>query len=920
MSGTSESPTLETAYKEFLADLWIRRLRIICVLGIICVSSGTILDWNIYPDYFYQFLEIRTVTVLLFGVMLALFYTKWAFAYYQSLGLVFVILPIWHLSAMIALSNGIFSPYYIGEILVIMGASLLLPWVFGECLAACIVTWFFYFAACLTNSTLIPGQDFSNRGVMASNAFFMVIFPLIALASSHVTAGSRYREFKLRFDLDQNKRELEISYHKLAALDDAKSQFFAHISHELRTPLTLILSPLDDLRTTLPAALNGKFRETLDLMYGNAMRLLSLINDLLELIRLDEGKLKLDLKPVSLRTVLLGLISSMRAVAEKGRVSIEADFANESPLMVSADADRLEKVFINLLFNAIKFTPEDGHVRVKASEDASSVVVQIEDTGIGIAEEKLTAVFERFWQDDENPIGAAHGTGIGLALVRQLVELHSGTVSVSSRKGAGSVFTVRLPKQLEASYGNSIETAPANDAWLTDLYRKAQRFQSEPDASKQSTASQFASNPAKHTLLLVEDEVDMQRYLADELGRDYNVLVAADGEAGYNLAVSCQPEIVLTDLMLPKIDGITLCGRIKSSPSILPSKIVLLTARADDRTKLSALEAGADDFVTKPFSMVELKTRLANLLLTSQLERELQKQNQTLEQTLTQLRAAETQLIQTERLSALGNLSAGIMHEINNPVNFMLTAIHFLRSKTTGASNEISETIVDIENGLKRVRDIIADLKGFAYGSSSVAKIECDPEKILRTAKRLLAHDLSYDVELKESIVAGARPCANENQMVQLVVNLIQNAIHATRSNPSRNKPRLVGVRMGAEKGRYEISVQDNGTGIPKDHENKIFDPFFTTKPVGEGTGLGLSICHTIVKGHQGRIFATSDPGEGTKFVVQLPALHPAGLEAAVSIPNSSQQIEPGRDAKGLLDKPHSLLDFSSKARSSTET
>ncbi|MDA1273116.1 MAG: ATP-binding protein [Verrucomicrobia bacterium] len=912
--------TLDSAYEKFVADLWIRRTRVLCILAIISIAAGAVLDWAIYTELFIEFVEIRLITNLLLGLLLAVLYFRPAHAYHRVLGLCWMVLPIWHLTLMIAISDGIVSPYYIGIILVIMGASLFMPWTIGECSVAFSVTWCFYASACLANWLFMPGQGAPNQSALANNAFFMAIFPLIGLAASHVSSGSRYREFKLRFDLDQNKRELEISYHKLAALDDAKSQFFAHISHELRTPLTLILSPLDDLRTTLPAALNGKFRETLDLMYGNALRLLSLINDLLELIRLDEGKLKLDLKPVSLRTVLLGLISSMRAVAEKGRVSIEADFANESPLMVNADADRLEKVFINLLFNAIKFTPEDGHVRVKASEDASSVVVQIEDTGIGISEEKLTAVFERFWQDDENPIGAAHGTGIGLALVRQLVELHAGSVSVSSRKGAGSVFTVRLPKQLEASNENAVETAPRNDAWLTDLYRKAQRFQSESDVSKRSAVSPFASNPAKHTLLLVEDEVDMQRYLADELGRDYNVLVAADGEAGYNLAASCQPEIVLTDLMLPKIDGITLCGRIKSSPSILPSKIVLLTARADDRTKLSALEAGADDFVTKPFSMVELKTRLANLLLTSQLERELQKQNQTLEQTLTQLRAAETQLIQTERLSALGNLSAGIMHEINNPVNFMLTAIHFLRSKTTDASNEISETIVDIENGLKRVRDIIADLKGFAYGSSSVAKIECDPEKILRTAKRLLAHDLSYEVELKESIVAGARPCANENQMVQLVVNLIQNAIHATRSNPSRNKPRLVGVRMGAEKGRYEISVQDNGTGIPKDHENKIFDPFFTTKPVGEGTGLGLSICHTIVKGHQGRIFATSDPGEGTKFVVQLPALHPAGLEAAVSIPNSSQQIEPGRDAKGLLDKTHSLLDSSTEARSSTET
>jgi signal transduction histidine kinase len=897
MSSSTGTPSLQGSYDQFVADLWIRRTRILCIIAIISIASGIVLDFFLYRNHFAEFVTIRILSCLLLGLLLGTLFTPPARKIHRALGLCWLALPIWHLSLMIAISDGVVSPYYIGNILVIMGASLFLPWTLLECLTACCLTWGMYAAACLANWIWMPGQGDPHGFAAVNNAFFMALFPLIVLAASHFSSQSRYREFKLRFDLDQNKRELELSYQKLSALDHAKSQFFAHISHELRTPLTLILSPLDQLRTSPPPGFDDNLRSTIEIMHGNALRLLSLINDLLDLIRLDEGKLRLDLKPVPLRTLLLGLVDSMRGAAERGQVRLESDLPDDSSFTVQADADRLEKIFINLLFNALKFTPPGGTVRLEGSDDATGVTVRVCDTGIGISETKLDAVFETFWQEEDSSLGAAAGAGIGLALVKQLVELHSGTVEVSSRKGEGATFTVRLPKQLRASNQERATSEPAGEPWLSDLYRKAQRHQRQPSSAPLPQIGHAEPNRAQHTLLLVEDEADMQHYLAKELGHDYNVLIAADGESAYELALAHQPEIILTDLMLPKVDGITLCSRIKSSPSILPSRIILLTARADDRTKLAALEAGADDFVTKPFSMVELKTRLANLLLTSQLERELQNQNQTLEQTLNQLRAAESQLIQTERLSALGNLSAGIMHEINNPVNFMLTATHFLKTQTRGTSDEITETVNDIEGGLRRIRDIIADLKGFAYGSTSNSKIECDPDKILRTSKRLLAQDLNSDLGLEESVEPGTRPNGNENQLVQLIVNLLQNAIHATLSNRSRGTPRKVSIRMGTHQGRYEISVRDNGPGIPKDIQNKVFDPFFTTKPVNEGTGLGLSICHTIVRGHQGRIFATSNPGEGTEFVVQLPAHHSDPLIPQPCDSDVDHRVSPPSDA-----------------------
>ncbi|MBI4658057.1 MAG: response regulator [Verrucomicrobia bacterium] len=872
-SARSTEAAFQSAYSAYVEDLWIRRTKVLCLIAIGAIASGIPLDYFVYGDrgLFYPFLAIRLVTDILMAGLYVLLQTPSARKYHKALGFTWMALPVAHLTAMIGLADGVVSTYYIGNVLVVIGACLLMPWTFVECLAACLMTWFMYAAACSANWVANGPPSDTQIPQAFYNSFFTVVFSAVGLASSHVAEGFRQREFRLRFDLDQKKKELEGSYQKLAELDRAKTHFFANISHELRTPLTLILSPLDQLRSTPEIEAKPKVRDVLDIIYSNAMRLLALINDLLDLVRLDETKLALHLERVDLKELLPGLVDSMRGAAEKAQLNLETAFEETSSLLVSADKDQMEKVFINLLFNAIKFTHPGGLVRVAGRQENGTVIIEVHDTGIGIAEDKIDQVFSRFWQEDGSSTRTRQGTGIGLALVKELVELHHGTVSVQSRKGVGSTFTVRLP----AGEGSIPQTGtePQTDAWVADLFRRAQWYHEDPSLNEKPPAEAVSPklDVRKHTLLLVEDEAAMQRFLVLELQGTYNVVVASDGQTGFELAQSHQPKLILTDMMLPKMDGITLCKKLKASPTLLPARIVLLTARADDRTKLAALEAGADDFLVKPFSTVELKTRLANLLLTAQLERELHSQNQVLESTLKQLRAAEAQLIQTERLSALGNLSAGIMHEINNPINFMLTAVHFLKSSLPDASEDAKDTVGDIEGGLKRIRDIIADLKGFAYGGASITVAECDPEKIMRTARRLLAHEVTHEIEFEESIVKGTKFVGNENQLVQLIVNLVQNALHATSANPAKNRPRRIRVRMEPAGDHFLLAVWDNGIGIPPENLPKLFDPFFTTKPVGEGMGLGLSICHTIVKQHHGQISVASSLDAYTEFTVKLP-------------------------------------------------
>lgn len=889
MSTALQSDLLLETYRKHQDQLIVHRLKIACVLSIIIVPAAASMDWVMYPKLFAIFFINRLACALLLGVILFLLFKPFARSKAHSLAQVWVNIMLGYNAVMILLSDGVLSPYYAGLNLVVLGACVLLPWTFGENLAACLSSLIWYFLACSVNWLV--------RGPPEADPWFATFFNNTFLTLSNIaicgTAGYfaeqlRFRDFRLQYELDQNqkalaesygeleknKRALEESYQKLEDLSHAKTLFFANISHELRTPLTLILSPLDGLRRLPGLSRDEKVQGTLDLMYQNGLRLLALINDLLDLVRLERHQFELRLEPVDLKHLLPGVVSAMRGVAERCGQSMEIDLDASASLVVQADKDRLEKVFINLLFNAVKFTPEGGFIRVSAAPEDGSVRVEIQDSGIGIAEENLPQVFGRFWQEDNSATRARPGTGIGLALVKEIVELHHGTVSVTSQKGAGSTFGVRLPRSNELPVARVEEKK--DDAWLAELYRKAQYMQGEIIAPAESSSESKSSGGYKPTLLIIEDEMDMQRFLAAELREAYSVILASDGSTGWDLAHKHQPKLIITDMMLPQIDGITLCRKLRSSPSLLPTKIIVLTAHADDQTKLSALQAGADDFLTKPFSTVELKTRLANLLLTSQLERELQSQNQALEAALRQLRAAETQLVQNARLSALGSLSAGIMHEINNPVNFLLTATHYLKTSLPQDASDAQSTAKDIQDGLERIRDIIADLKNFAYGGAPAAKGECDPAKILRTTKRLLASEIKEDVLVEERVDNRVPLFGNENQLVQLLVNVLQNALHATAKNAAQKKPRKLKIRMEPASELFLISVWDNGTGISKENQAKIFDPFFTTKEVGAGMGLGLSISHTIVKQHGGEISVKSEPGQFTEFMIQLPLSDPA--------------------------------------------
>ena len=865
----SNYPDLWPIYEEERAALLTQRATVVCALCVIFVPMGFFLDRFAYPNLTSVFGLIRGACEGLMLTFLLLLIAPTGKRLGPLLGLFWTVPMVLYVSMMIAISDGIMSPYYIGIAMVVITGCLILPWTFSETLSVTVFTSVTYVWACYyswghSGSTFEEGQ----LRLAVTNGFLMAIIMMICPISSFFTSRLRFHDFRLQYELDLSKKELQESYCQLEELDRAKSRFFANISHELRTPLTLIISPIEKLQGVLQRSDDSGAKDALRLMHGNAMRLLSLINDLLDLVRLEDGKLKLRREPIDLASFLPGLVSEVAEFAKENNLSIHYEGDDSGGHTVFADRSQLEKVFLNLLFNAIKFTPEGGSIRIRSRRDGDRIVASVSDTGVGISEVDSKAVFTRFWQDDSAGSRVKQGTGIGLALVREIVELHGGEVGVDSVVGEGTSFTVKL----EACRADTPSTpiSEKNEPWLEELYRKAKVSEGAIRKSIVEVEKIAGDDLSKHTILVVEDEADMRDFLRLELEGNYNVIIAGDGRQGFELATKVRPDLILTDMMLPEMDGVTLCSKIKSSPTPLPTKIVLLTAKADEKTKIDALKAGADDFLTKPFSSLELRTRLANILLNARLERQLQTQNITLQTTLDKLRETEAQLIQTERLSALGNLSAGIMHEINNPINFMLTAIHVLRQILDKPSEEVKETVDDIDDGLKRIRDIIADLRGFAYDAGPSKKNLCVPADVVSPVRRLLAGQIPEDVNLSEDIEENSQFLGNPSQITQLILNLLQNAIHATENNHRFGKKREISLTMREIDTGYLIAVRDNGKGISTENRKKVFDPFFSTKDVGKGMGLGLSICHTIVKNHQGKLTVDSQPGIFTEFRVEL--------------------------------------------------
>jgi signal transduction histidine kinase len=889
-AASPRSPAQEAGDAEFRVafaanerEVRIRTGKLACALVIALMPVGSIYDLAVLPPgsvLVARFFWYRILCSLAVGVVFGLHYADLGMRHYRVLQHFIVLLPAATLGWMIHKCDLESAPYYAALNLILVALSAVGHWNWRDSLVSTVIVIVVYL---LAESPTLSGS------VLFSNLYFLLLTGVIVLAGNRVFNELANREFLSRYELDRSRRTLEETNRKLVELDRVKNRFFANISHELRTPLTLLLAPLESLLNARTLRLDPTVLDHLQTMHANSLRLLRLINDLLDLVRLEAGKMEVRRQPVVLDDFVRGLLSAVKKVANDRRIRLTGTVAT-SVGRVLTDVDKLEKILLNLLFNALKFTPAGGGVEIEAWREGDELVVRVSDNGMGIPQDKQPFVFQRFWQGDVSAQRKYQGAGIGLALVKELTEIQDGRVEVESQPGLGTKFTLRLPylpapaTPLPAapvpagapSAAPAAETPPTlSGEWLAALYRRAEMqpsFGLLQNSVRPVPAGLRANLPR---LLIADDEPDMLRFLKEQLLADFEVLEAVDGEQALALAAQFLPEAVLCDMMMPEKDGLTVCRQLRQRTATKSIPVLLITARADEETKLAALEAGANDFLTKPFSMTELRVRLRNLVNGSRLQRQLTRQNQTLESTLTQLKETETQLVSAEKMASLGRLSAGLMHEVSNPLNFMKTTVHVLRTRAAaipdGARKEFVEILTDMDDGLARVQGIVGDLRRFAHPDPSMRE-GVRVEEVVAVALRFLGHELGDGVKLETALEPAHAVFANRNQLVHVLINLLQNSLYAVRRKayPPDEGPR-VWIESAADRDVDRLVVRDNGPGVRAEHLDKLFEPFFTTKEVGEGVGLGLSICYRIVEQHHGRIAVDSRPGEFCRFTIELP-------------------------------------------------
>lgn len=870
------SQTQESEWKQFEKSEAVHRRQSYqraAVLATVFIIAAASLDWVVFREQFSTFFVARLITgalllLVLFGLKVTTNQTL-----FRVLGHCVALLPLLVIDWMIHRTGGGSSPYYGGLCTVLVGATLILRWpTTDSVINAVICVGGYLYISLILHDNADPGDVFTHT-------YFMFVTAVFACVGTYFYNDIRFREFLLVQEVELAKEKVENTNQQLRAIDETKSRFFANLSHELRTPLTLILGPTENLRGLLKPNSDPLCDEYLDTIEENGYRLLRLINDILDLVKLDSGESPPRPESVDVREFIDGMVSNLKPIASLKSVSISSRSNVSSMPVVWLDRDRLEKIILNLAVNAVKFTKAGGSITLSTEVQDDKIRFTVADTGQGMSAEDVENVFVRFWQADMSAKRKHRGAGIGLSLVKSLTESMEGDVTVNSRLGEGTIFDVLLPAT-EPPKGVSADDGIAKEKDILERFNEQARSRTD----RLSTAQSIEADTIEHQpleevknnngferrkrVLVADDEEAMRHFITRQLGQ-YDLVEARDGEEAWKLAQNQKPDLVILDLMMPGLDGIEVTRKIRSSDTLSRVPVILITAQASESPRLEALEAGVNDFISKPFSTVELSVRAKNLLNSAEFEVKLADNNERLEEAYGQLKEQESLLVQTEKLSSLGRMSAGIVHEVNNPLNYTKTALHALETFKTVVPEDEREDYLDVlgdaREGVQRVIGIVSDLRSFTRGDSALTD-DVGLKDVVESARRLSSSAMSgmkFVADIDENISVEG----NEGQLCQLLVNFFQNSVRAIEVKGEGGGEISVRTEV-LDDDSVKLVVRDNGCGIPEDIQSQIFDPFFTQNDVGEGMGLGLSICHRIVKQHNATISMDSKLNEFTEFAV----------------------------------------------------
>ncbi|MBA2251077.1 MAG: response regulator [Nitrospirales bacterium] len=809
----------------------------------------------------------------------------------------------------------------------------------------------------------------------------------------------------------------------LVELDRAKTAFFSNVSHEFRTPLTLMLGPLEDILNEATEASPDRLREQLSPVYRNSLRLLKLVNTLLDFSRIEAGRMVARYEPTDIAALTADLASVFRSAVERAHLRLTVDCPPLSA-PVYVDHEMWEKIVLNLLSNAFKYTFE-GQIVVALQERDGHAELRVRDTGIGIPADELPKIFTRFHRV-QGAQGRTHeGSGIGLALVQELVKCHGGSITVESVPNHGTTFTVRIPLGREHLPAERIgvDRALASTAVSATAYvQEALRWlpggpQADAlDVLTEGLAHPDATGPVPEThgarVLLAEDNADLRDYIGRLLRSRYEVQAVADGKQALVAARRNPPDLVLTDIMMPRLDGFGLLRALRADEATRQIPVVMLSARAGEESRVEGMEAGADDYLVKPFSARELLARVGAHLQLARLRREAADRERALRteaeeaharvstilesitdgfialdagwrfiyvnataeringlgrdemlgktfwevfpttrgtrlevefrralskqipvtfenfyepwkrwfavtaypakdgglsiyfQDITdakqaqetqsaserrirrlleeadrrneELRTKQEQLIQTAKLASLGELTTGVAHELNNPLNniglFIGNMMERLQRQPIPGMERYGKDLPRVLQQIHKASAIVDHLRTFGRGATAV-KAPLSVNSVISAALSLMAEQLRLRDVTVTLELASDDPHIRGNaiQLEQVFINLLNNAKDAIGAAATKR----ITIRTVVQARTVLMTVHDTGVGMDPDVQARIFDPFYTTKPVGQGTGLGLSITYGIIQDHLGTVAVESVPGKGATFTITFPLAEP---------------------------------------------
>jgi signal transduction histidine kinase len=874
MTEAAPADSLEERWREWLLARNRRGTRTALWIVITLYPGFGLLDYLLAPPQARTFLwstraVVTLATLAMFAVVRRHFFARYA----ERLSAAYMVLCAAGISVMTVFMGGLASPYYAGLSLAMVAIGLLFVW----------PGWLVFLAHASIVATFVLPNLLLNRSDPAtavSNLFFLVSTGIIASVGQIVALRTARAQVESQMMIEHTKGDLERANQKLQQVDRLKSQFFANVTHELRTPLTMILAPIESILSGDFGPLTNVQRSYMEANWRNGVRLLKLINDLLDLAKMGEGFLRLRPEQTDLERLVQEIVAYSRPLAARKKLALNLVVAR-APENMHVDVEKLERVVVNLVSNALKFT-ESGGVTVNLDSDAREARITVADTGIGIPAETIPTLFERFSQGDTSITRRFGGTGLGLAYAKEIVELHGGRITVTSTPGEGSQFAVHLiqgedavpEKVRDRRVGPGAGRHPKRRddqepvEWALRLQRQLDyRFAEIEQVTDRRLISRADAAPTTSgRILVVEDNVEILELINLQLRDKYTIFAAQNGVQGLELARRERPDVVVTDFMMPEMDGLTMLKAIREEQGLTDMPVIMLTAKNQLEDRLSARQAGADVYLEKPFSPRELEASIRQLL---------QKQGR------------QVQNLMRAHVEGLEIVSAGLAHEIHNPLNFIknanlliaenvgklqetLASLTEVPPERTGAIDKIrgriDKMVQSSTRGVERIEKVVDLIRRYAREGYPTEASEVDFDLAVAEVTELVAPRADMEGRVTEQLGApGWVVRAIPEELNQVIRGLVQNACESVGPTGKVH----VGTRV--EGAHVVLEVTDNGPGISPENVAKIFSPFFTTKP-GSGRGMGLAIVQIVINRIGGTVEVTSTPGVQTAFRVRLPA------------------------------------------------